>query len=312
MTVFKLFSRRMNARGDLPPLELPQKLRTQVCHHLRDGIGVGYASYIGDNPVWRAVYDQFIRELGVIRLTQRDSGDPMEDCANYLLSTPGESSIDLIELTVTCWENSVAYPDDEAYVQQLHAQKLREDFGGRESLDETISDLNSRFRENDVPLQFVSRQLVRTDSEYLHQEATIPAFGLLHDSRFKGAEHEFMTAHEHYRHGRWDDAVSEANQAFESTMKCALDIEGTGYNKGDVAGRLVEKVLGSKMFRHLDDDQRGKLNNALAGRLPPVRNAHDHGAGATPRSADQELAAFALHLSAANIVLIVSALNRLK
>lgn len=106
--------------------------------------------------------------------------------------------------------------------------------------------------------------------------------------------------------------MSEANQAFESTMKCALDIEGSGYDRRDTADRLVNKVLGSKMFRHLDDEQRGKLNNALAGRLPPVRNSLDHGAGATPRTADQELAAYALHLSAANIVLIVSAVNRLR
>jgi len=313
MAVFKLFSRRMKvARTDLPPLELPQKFRTQAAHTLRDCLGSGYARYTGYNPIWKAVHDQLIRELGVLRLTERHTDDPMDDCLNYLLNTAGEGGVDLIEMAMSFLTVYTSDVDDSTVVNYRNAQTLREELEATESLDQAISDLNTRFRENEVPLQFVGRQLVRTDSDYLHNEATVPAFGLLHDDRFRGAEHEFKKAHEHYRHGRWDDAVSEANQAFESTMKCALTIEGTGFDKGDVAQRLVAKVLKSRMFAHLDDEQRGKLNNALAGKLPPVRNAFDHGAGEVPREADPEIAAYALHVSAANIVLVVSALQRIK
>lgn len=203
MTVFRLFSRRTNAeRTDLPPLEMSQKLRTQVCHTLRDGIGNGWRDYGGYNTVWKAVHDQFIRELGVLRLTPEFADDPMQDCLNYLLRTPGPESVDLVEMSIAFLAVFVSNPDDDPYTRQMHARDLREKYGARESFDDTVSDLNSRFRENGMPLQFVGRQLVRTDSEFLHEEATAPAFGLLHDLRFKGAEHEFVKAHEHYRHGR--------------------------------------------------------------------------------------------------------------
>ena len=141
---------------------------------------------------------------------------------------------------------------------------------------------------------------------------TEPAFELLRDNRFAGAEHELKRAHNAYLPGRWDDAISEANQSFESAMKHALEIEGRGYDPGDTAGVLVKKVVDSSLFAGLDEHYRGKLKYALAAKLPPLPNPLDHGAGAKPREGTQELAAHALHIAAADIVLVVSALGTLR
>jgi hypothetical protein len=42
---------------------------------------------------------------------------------------------------------------------------------------------------------------------------------LLHDAAYEGAEAEFLSAHEHYRHARNKEALTDALKSFESVMK---------------------------------------------------------------------------------------------
>ena len=53
--------------------------------------------------------------------------------------------------------------------------------------------------------------MVRIDSEYVHTEIVREALRLIHDEGFKGAEDEFLHAHEHYRAGETKDAIVDAN-----------------------------------------------------------------------------------------------------
>ena len=61
--------------------------------------------------------------------------------------------------------------------------------------------------------------LVRVDSNFLHSEVARPALEFLRQQGFGGPRAEYLKAHAHYRAGDMKAAVTEANNAFESTLK---------------------------------------------------------------------------------------------
>ena len=79
--------------------------------------------------------------------------------------------------------------------------------------------MNVRFRENAVGYQYENCQIIRVDSQVLHADVVKPALTLLSGKGFQGPNDEFMSAHEHFRHGRIEEAITDACKAFESTMK---------------------------------------------------------------------------------------------
>lgn len=89
---------------------------------------------------------------------------------------------------------------------------------------DAIEELNVRFRQAGFGYQFEGGQIVRVDSQLLHSEVVKPALVLLADHRFEGAQDEFLSAHAHYRAGEYEDAIVDANRAFESTMKTICDL----------------------------------------------------------------------------------------
>jgi hypothetical protein len=313
MPIFRTHSKRQAERGDKSPAPvLPPDLRVQIIHILSRAVGRGIlAGFPFDppaNPLWLDIYSQYLNEKGRFVLSPKGSrADPAEQCSRFLLEATDEDAIDLADM---------AFNKLDAFEKPLreHIPIVPDlsNFDAQTSPESAAQELNGRLREHDVPLQFVDGILVRTDSDYLHQETTMPALELLHDSRFAGAQHEFREAHKAYRQGRWDDAVSEANQAFESAMQCAMKEVGVSFSENDAAGVLAQKMVESKIFANVDAHYRGKLLGVLQQKLPPVRNPLNHGAGTRPRTATPEIAAYALHLAASDIVFVAAMLRRVK
>lgn len=122
-----------------------------------------------------------------------------------------------------------------------------------------INELNSRFQEHSIGYRFVNGQIIRIDSEFIHAEAVKPAFALLAEPIFRGAENEFLKAHRLYRGGDLKGAVTEANKAFESTMKVICDQRGLDYVKDQTGpAQLVETLLKSGLVpAYLDGGIKG-------------------------------------------------------
>ena len=114
--------------------------------------------------------------------------------------------------------------------------------GVKQKADDAIKELNFRFRDAGIGYQFESGKIIRLDSELLHDEVVRPALRLLRDPRFSGPEGEFLAAHAHYRAGEYKDCVTDALNAFESTMKAICDIKGWEYSKGARASDLLTCV----------------------------------------------------------------------
>ena len=109
-------------------------------------------------------------------------------------------------------------------VRDRISNALRADCKITQTPADAIEELNHRFRQAAVGYQYESGQIIWIDSGHLQTEITHVAFTLLRDGRFAGPNEEFHTAHKHLRKGETKQAITMANNAFESKLKtiCAL------------------------------------------------------------------------------------------
>lgn len=312
MRVYDIFSKRKKRAEQTEPDvyqydDLPGALRHQIQYILQDAIGPYYepVGILGGDPpahnndAWRSIWRTLCREKGVQCLV--GPGNPQADCFAYLHREQNiEYVLDLVEICLVLINRVLGKKRD---------FELRSLGATLEAVD-AIEEINFRFREAGVGYRFEREEFIRVDSEFIHAEVTQPALHLLRDARFTGPEQEFRSAHAHYRAGEYKDCVTDANNAFESTLKTICEVKGWPYKKGARATDLLKVVRDNGLLPDYLDKSFDQLAATLASGLPVVRNeAGGHGQGARPRATPPYVAAYALHLAAAKIVLLVEALK---
>ena len=313
MRMVDLYSyRRRAAEGDVPDVfvysSLPQTLVFQIVHIWRNAIGPFYVARSRrsdaphNNEGWQSIHDVVAREHGVPQLADDYNLD--QRCSTYLLAnSSAEPALDLIEA-------SFRYIDNDA--RQFDYWQRRER-GISITADDAIAELNERFLRAGVGYRFEAGKVIRLDSELLHSEVVRPALAYLHHEGFEGPRAEFLKAHAHYRTGETKAAVTEANNAFESTLKVICDQRSWSYPKGATASRLVRVVNAKGLLPNYLDKSFEQLAATLQSGLPKVRGEEGaHGQGAEPRETPGYVAAYALHLAAANILFLIEAHRAMK
>lgn len=168
-----------------------------------------------------------------------------------------------------------------------------------------VDELNYRFREHGVGYQVEGFKLVKVSATYTHEAIVKPALALLHAAQYEGADGEFRKAHEHYRHGRHEEAITECLKALESTLKVICGRRGWRFDERATARQLIEIVFQNGLIPDYLDGQFKALRGALESGIPAIRNRMGgHGAGAKPRRVPEHLVAYALHLTAAAILFL--------
>ena len=301
MALLDLFSKRQRrAKDEVPDVyqydNIPSPLRVQVVHIIRDAIGDD--SWAGDsqsNRLYAELHQMLARELGVFQLANRN--DPKENLIEFLLKeTSVEKVLDLIELSFRVIQ---AYGSDGSYTYHTNPRQKPAD---------AVEELNARFREHCVGYQFESGLIVRADSHYVHAEVVKPALSVLSDIQFAGAQKEFLNAHDHYRHGRHEEAIAEALKAFESALKSICAKRKWTYNPTDTAKQLLDVCINKGLIPMSLQSEFSALRSVLESGVPTIRNKQaGHGAGPSPRIVPGFLTAYALHLTASSIVFLVSA-----
>jgi HEPN domain-containing protein len=163
-------------------------------------------------------------------------------------------------------------------------------------------------RQDGFGYSYMDGQIIRVDSEYLHDEVVKPALKLLNGPGFQGAQEEFLRAHRHYRAGEYPQSITEAAKSFESVLKAVCDQKKWRYEKGARASDLLKRIRQEGLWPEFLDASFDQLLATLNSGLPKVRNEQGaHGQGASIRKIPNYLAAYALHLAAAKIRLIVEA-----
>jgi len=299
MTIYDLFSKRQRRlRGEVPDVyvydKVPSQLRVQVIHIIRDAIGKDHYGTEYAKGTYTFIHDALCREYGLFELTKYAQSHGESVC-NYLLNANNaEHALDVIEL---------AFRVIDTYIRKDEYQYNTD---CKMSADEAITELNQRFKEHGVGFQFESGKLLRVDSQFMHFEAVKPALMVLHGKHYKGANEEFLRAHEHYRHGRHKECLVESLKAFESTMKAICHKRKWPYQQSDTAKALIGICLGNGLIPSYMQSQFSSLRGLLESGVPTIRNKlGGHGQGSQPTTVPEHTARFALNLTATNILFLV-------
>ena len=106
-----------------------------------------------------------------------------------------------------------------------------------------------------------------------------------------------------YRAGETKDAITDANNAFESTLKTICEQRCWQYVPGARVSDLLNVMRKNGLLPDYLDASFEQLVATLKSGLPKVRNeVGTHGQGTSPRETPDYVAAYALHLAAANIL----------
>jgi hypothetical protein len=179
--------------------------------------------------------------------------------------------------------------------------------GGRlsDSVEKATRELNSRFQEHAFGYRFENGEIIRIDSEFIHQEIVKPALAVLSGRMYQGAQDEFLKAHEHYRHGNTKEAMNEALKAIESTMKAICDKRKWAYDTNAPAQKLIQNCFDNGLIPLFWQSQLTALKTLLESSVPTGRNKlSGHGQGTTPVEVPQHIAGYVLHMTAAAVVFL--------
>ncbi|RJX36266.1 MAG: hypothetical protein C4531_00140 [Desulfurivibrio sp.] len=311
MAIFDLFSKRQKAlRGDVPDVytydDLPNALRVQIVHIWTDVLGSdkNYYDQYGYGPNIQAAYkfivDTLCREYGMFQLptAEKHRGRMyLNELANYLLQVDDvEKQLDIVELSFRYIDRLTREFD---YLGKRNAS---------ESVDEAISELNARFKEHGIGYQFVEGEIVRVDSELLHSEAVKPALRLLNEKNYQGAQQEFLSAYEHYRHGKNKEALNDCLKSFESTMKAICDKRKWAYQPNGTSKALIQVCFDNDLVPAFWQQQLSSLRSMLESSIPTGRNKlSGHGQGTSPTTVPDYLVAYMLHMTASTLVFLTTA-----
>ncbi|MBW8050477.1 MAG: hypothetical protein FVQ77_09090 [Cytophagales bacterium] len=303
MAIFDLFSKRQKKlRGEVPEIytyeKIPEQLRVQIVHIIRDALGNNKGHYKNKpQAAFKFIHESLCREYGVFTLGKGHRESDEECVLNHLLQTNDyERVIDTIELSFE-------------YIDRIINDNLQEYIYHTEikiSPKDAIAELNDRFKEHGVGYQFEGSEIIRVDSTYTHSEIVIPTITLLWNKKFKGANEEYLKAHEHYRHGRNKECLTECLKAFESAMKIICKEKGWQYNETDTAKKLIQICFQNGLVPSFTQNQFTSLQNLLESGIPTIRNKlSGHGQGQVPQKVNDEMTRYALNLTGTNIIFLV-------
>lgn len=290
-----------NSEGNLDVFsyDLPQGLRNQIVHIIRDAVGTRFdGSYSIDDSeeFYKVIHGILCREHKLLVI-----GDPNQyyeiRLINYFLTqTKIDYVVDVIELFFRFISGGInQYYDSRQYHGQCKITSA-----------DAIEELNERFKENSIGYQFSNGLLVKVDSTYIHSEITKPTLVFLSHKRFKGANEEYLKAHEHYRHGRNKECITECLKAFESTLKTICEEKAWAYNHTDTAKKLIQICFANNLVPSYSQNQFTSLVSLIESGIPTIRNkVGGHGQGQSPQAVDDGLTRYAMNLTGSNIIFLI-------
>lgn len=302
MSDFEPFSVRQKrlARSGAPVVyqydPIPKEMRAQAFHALAEALGPMLNSERRNSHRWAELEKAIMREHGFLERVNGNGSYSLERIRDYMATkTMTEQFLDVVEIGF--------------HQAQVRANEYRLSLAVRKELSSAIGELNKRFGQHDLGYRFLGDPgyIVVQGSQYIHAEVVEPAIALLHAQGWQGPLDEFMNAHREYRHGNNKGAMNEALKAFESTMKSVLHARNLSYDPNWTASPLINALISNGVIPPTLQNFQSGIKSVLESGVPTLRNKQSgHGQGPEIANVPDHVAAFALHLAAANIVFLVS------
>lgn len=315
MGIFDLFSKRQKRlRGEMPDVyqydEIPQVLRVQIVQIIdeiiriiteRGGMAVIFDDFNIPEDAFKYIHRVLCKEYGQFKLTE-DKNERLAVLNLLLKEKSIEKTLDVIELCFLVINNGIRNN-----MVCLYRDDLQPKF------DDAILELNTRFKEHGVGFQFESNEIIRVDSEFLHTETVKPALLLLRGDEYKGANDEFLSAHEHYRHGRYKECLVDLNKAFESTMKTICIKRKWATQPKDTASKLINICFQNNLLPAYLESEITSLRTLLESGIPTIRNKNaGHGQGTAIVEVPAYLTRYSLNLTASTLLFMIEAESSIK
>ena len=301
MAIFKTYSmRQKEMKGETLDVFaydfLPESLRVQIVHILNKAVGDDSHKYSGQNYCFNTIREILCEEHAIFSLDRNAQG-PRNEVVNYFIDLENvDYVLDVIEIA---FKVILAAANDLAF-KTYSRPKI--------TPNQAVEDLNYRFKQHGIGYQFVSGQLIRVDDEFIHAEIILPTLQLLSSDKFRGANEEFLKAHEHYRHGRNPESLVDALKAMESVIKVICESKGWQYSATDSANKLLNIVFQNGLLPAYMESEFSAMRGVLEGGTLVVRNKlGGHGQGGERVEIPDYWARYALNTAASNIRLLVEA-----
>jgi hypothetical protein len=277
--------------------QIPNKVRVQVVHVLTEALGGYRVTRDGANlkENYDIIVKQLRKEFGVHSLTKSFTLDSQQELFSWLQEeTEIDHWLDGLEICLRVIDILIRR-DWTIFCDAVYTNP-----------DAAIVEINARLQEAAVGYQYISKDIIRIDSLFVHNEIVVPALTLLRDQRFAAAEQEYRDAHEAYRHGKLEDCIVACGKAFESVLKVIAAKRSWLIKDTDPASRLIQAAVDAGFLASYSQASLNHLKGLMESSTPTVRNKQGgHGAGTTPRAVPNHLAAFQLHQTAAVIIFLV-------
>ena len=274
---------------------LPVVFKNQVMHLWREAAGCYTFGFFG-NPVWIEFIKHITEEHGLPPSNVVEEGG-LELCEQYLREAATDKALDLIEIVFRYIDKTV----------RGMSKNRRDNLGITISPEVAIKKLNKRFLEHDLGYQFTNGKIVRVGSHFIHQEAIVPMLTLIHERGFKGAEDEFMKAHENYRNGDYEGTLVELCKSLESTLKIICDRKGWQHPPTATAKSLLEIVFKNNLVPSELQSHFRSLRSMIESGTPTLRNQRGgHGGGQNTISVPEHLVSYAINMTASTILFLVT------
>lgn len=308
MANYNIFSKRQKKeRSEIIDVyqydKLPQPLKVQIIQIIEDTIGSPAPTNKQTNifqctnaadDIYKYIHKILSREYGVFSLKGNAYNDFYALTDFFLGETNVEKGMDFIELSMQAIEGYVA--NNPLKFIRITSQKP----------EDAIVELNERFKEHSVGYQYESGVIIRVDSQLVHSDVIKPTLHFLGEEPFfKGANDEFITAHEHYRHKRYKECLNDCLKSFESLMKAIHDKHHWQYSVNDTASKLINSCLSHYLVPSYLQSQFTSLKTILETGVATIRNKNSsHGQGTDIKDVPEEMASYMLHLTATNLLFL--------
>jgi hypothetical protein len=281
---------------------IPPELRVQAFYSLEKILNMVEGWITSPGKLWWLI-EKIVREEHGLLEFPYGGRRPDGSLTNYLLRVENTNRfLDVIEIGLRLVQTLM----DQGTNTYRREEKVT-------AVKEEIEIMNQRFRQHRSGYQFVGwpGMVVREDSQYLHAAVVEPAIISLHSAGFAGPLDEFMKALGDFRRGDNKDAMDDALKAFESTMKAICDARGWHREQDWTAKNLIKAMIDNGFFPAPMESFLSNVRSLLESGAPTLRNRMSaHGQGAGGVEVPDYLAAYMLHLTASNIVLLMSAFEK--